>query len=404
MKMAGRRQRIVAVGQMGGSTIVINATLRGIVEEADRRKISVLGVQNGWKGLSQSEFRDMNKFTKPEMMEIARSPAAYLRTMKSDFKVTDGNAGSLVENLARQNVSVFYAIGGNSTAEVLMRLSSAARNAGIEMAFVHVPKTVDNDLLENDHTPGYGSGAKYLAESSIGIDRYNCTNGGVHIRIVMGRNAGWLTAATALARIDHGDGPHMIYVPEVNFSIEQFKHDVANAMSQWGRAHVTVSEGINTLIGDEKVLVGKIAAEKIGRGAPIDPNTGQISLSAVSQQLVEYLRNEIMGANIARETRMDVVGYATCSFPYPSLVDAREAYEVGQSAVRYSLERGDGSVTINRLYGGDIYAVEYGFVPLNAVARGTRELPPEFITSCGNDITYKFIDYAMPLVGELKFR
>jgi len=261
----------------------------------------------------------------------------------------------------------------------------------------HIPKTIDNDLRVHDHTPGYGSAAKFVAAAIMGDDYDNRSLPGIKIDVLMGRNAGYLTAAAALARQHSEDGPHLIYIPEQPVDIDKFVADVDAIYTKRGRCLIAVSEGIIT--PDGKTWF-EVLAETHERDAH-----GNLQLSG-SGELGDHMANLIekrltpAGGKKLR-VRADTFGYIQRSFPgCVSEVDAKEARMVGQLAVRFSVERGNrGSVAMKRVGTGD-YRVEYFLTPLDSVAKETRKMDPSFYQE-GNDVTEAFLDYARPLVGRL---
>jgi 6-phosphofructokinase len=259
----------------------------------------------------------------------------------------------------------------------------------------HVPKTIDNDLRVNDHCPGYGSAARYVACCFQGNDLDNRALPGVKIDVVMGRNAGWLTAAASLARMDATSGPHLIYVPERPVSLDDMARQIGEVHERLGRCLVAVSEGVRGTNG--KVLLDSEAAEKDSHGNVQLSGSGALG-DFIAQQVKERLKAKYPKLRL----RTDTLGYAQRSFVgCTSEVDAREARMVGEAACTYAM-RGDldGTVAIHRLPGDD-YAVEPTLVALKQVARVTREMPDEFLAPSGHDVTPAYVEYARPLVGKL---
>ena len=271
-------------------------------------------------------------------------------------------------------------------------INEAAVKAEYEICCMHIAKTIDNDLLENDHTPGYGSAARFVACAIRGDDLDNRALGGVKIDVIMGRNAGYLTAAAALARVDEDDGPHLIYVPERPFSAEKFCKDVKACMKKYGRCLVAVSEGIADKDGTP--IAAKFSQEVDSHG------NVQLSGTGALGDLLAKLVKEKCGVS---RVRADTFGYLQRSFPgIASEVDQQEARQVGIEAVRAAVDEdvSRGSITIKRKKGKK-YAVYYEVVPLRRVAKDTRHLPDAFLNKAGNYVTEAFLDYVRPLVGSL---
>jgi 6-phosphofructokinase 1 len=270
-------------------------------------------------------------------------------------------------------------------------VNQESHKVGYELRCFHIPKTIDNDLRENDHTPGFGSGARFVACAFMGDDLDNRALPGVKINVVMGRHAGFLTAASALARARADSGPHLIYLPERPFDVDRFCADVKAVYEKYGRCVVAVSEGISDAKGTP------IAAAYTKE---VDSH-GNVQLSG-SGALGDLLAGFIKQKTDISRVRADTLGYLQRSFPgVVSPVDAKEARAVGATAVRMAVTtHPDGSVAIRRRE-GRVYGVTFACVELQSVARDTRHMPDEFIAPSGNDVTPAFIAYAKPLVGEL---
>ncbi|MBI4581930.1 MAG: 6-phosphofructokinase, partial [Planctomycetes bacterium] len=265
------------------------------------------------------------------------------------------------------------------------------------------PKTIDNDLLVTDHCPGYGSAAKFVASAFIGDNLDNRALQGVKINILMGRNAGWLTAASILARQRPDDGPHLVYLPERPFDIDKFVADVASVHSRYERCVVAVSEG---LVDSKGELWAKKVSILKADSVQTDPH-GNIELSAGAGSLADYLAGTLRAkCKTIKRVRADTFGYLQRSFPgVRSEIDAWEARLVGQMAVSYSLDADqDGSVALVRLP-STTYAVGTKLVALADVAPDdppfTTVVPDEYINEAGNNVLNSFRDYVSPLVGDL---
>lgn len=391
------------VGQAGGPTAVINQSLVGVIEEAQKFSHikKLLGARHGVRGIINEQFIDLNLQPKSMLEMVARTPAAALGATRDK---PDKEYCERIFNVFRKNdVRYFFYIGGNDSAETANIISSMAADAHYELRVIHIPKTIDNDLLVTDHCPGYGSAAKFVASAFIGDNLDNRALKGVKINIIMGRNAGFLTAASILARHRPDDGPHLVYLPERPFDIDQFVRDVQEVFDRYGRCLVAVSEGIADSDGKlwaEKVSV--LRQENLARDA-----FGNLQLSAGAGSLADYLAGTLRNRskNITR-VRSDSFGYLQRSFPgYESEVDAWEARLVGQMAVPYSLDDTPaGSVALIRLP-STTYTVGTKLIGLREVAPEkppkTKEVPAEYINEAGNNVLNSFREYAGPLVGEL---
>jgi len=398
------------VGQAGGPTAVINQSLVGVIQEVQKYDhiTHLLGARHGIKGILQNEYIDLKR-QPTEMLElVACTPASALGSTR--YKPKDDDFERIVDSFRRNDVRYFFYIGGNDSAEAAQIINKMAQDRRYDLRVIHIPKTIDNDLLVTDHCPGYGSAAKFVASAFIGDNLDNRALPGVKINILMGREAGFITAASILARQREDDGPHLIYVPERPFTVEKFIRDVHEVLDRFGRCLVAVSEGIR----DEKGVLWtqKIVEEMGKRGGSnhiVEKDSfGHVQLSGTGV-LADYLAGvaKIELSQVRREARVraDTYGYLQRSFPAWSEVDAWEARLVGQMAVSYSLDTDqDGSVALVRLPGTS-YACGTHLVPLEAVAPATepktKKLPDEYIAPEGNYINDQFLVYVGPLVGNL---
>lgn len=292
------------------------------------------------------------------------------------------------------DIRYFFYIGGNDTAETADILGRVAAAANYEVQLFHVPKTIDNDLMVTDHCPGYPSAAKFVAQALMGDDCDNTSLGGVKIDVIMGRHAGWLTAAAGLGRRDEADGPHLIYVPEVAFDMQRFLERVATVMDEHGRCVAAVSEGIHDADGE---LIAS-SKDKDSHGNVQLSGTGALG-DLLAGRVKEHLGK---GARV----RADTFGYLQRSyFGVVSAQDALEAREVGREAVRVATsgKRNSGSLVIERGELDGRYAPQYAVAKLAQVAGKTQVMPAEFLLGDDN-VSSAFKDWAMPLVGELPVR
>ena len=380
----------VLVAQGGGPTAVINQSFVGVVLES--RKFSqvtrVYGALHGVRGVVEEDLIDLTEATTRNLNAVAETPSSGLLTTRD--KPDAAYCRKIFEVCKAHDVRYFFYVGGNDSADTCSIVNEEASKAGYELRVIHVPKTIDNDLKVTDHCPGYGSAAKYVAQAFAGVNLDNRALPGVYIGVVMGRHAGFLTAAAALARKYPDDGPHLIYLPERPFSKKRFIADVKKAYAKHGRCMVAVSEGI----ADSR---GRAIAEQFSGGERDSHGNVQLSgTGALGDHLASWIRN---GTNITR-VRADTLGYIQRSFlGCVSEVDQAEAREVGEKAAQFAIwHNSDGSVAIKRI--GD-YAVEYFLTPLSSVARHATEMPNKFINKEGNDVTEAFLRYARPLTGSL---
>ena len=380
------------IAQSGGPTVVINQSLVGAVLEAQKHKAikKIYGSLHGLKGILEENLCDLGQETKANLELVAQTPSSALGSVRK--KPTPEDCIKVFAVLQKYNIRYFFYIGGNDSAETTHIINEAAQQAGYQLKCFHICKTIDNDLKENDHTPGFGSAAKFVAQAFMGDNLDNRALPGVKINVVMGRGAGFLTAASALARTFPGDGPHLIYVPERAFSLEQFVADVQRVMAEQKRCVVAVSEGIVDKTGEP------IASQFI---TEVDSH-GNKQLSG-SGALGDALAKEIKEKAQISRVRSDTFGYLQRSFVgVVSAVDAKEARLAGATAVKFATggKFDNGSTAIKRAP-GKVYKTWIERTELKNVAKETRHMPDEFINAAGNDVTAAFLKYAAPIVGPL---
>lgn len=383
-----RLQGKVVVAQGGGPTAVINQSLVGVVLESRKfpQVSKVYGAINGVNGIINEEFLDLTQETTHNLERVARTPSSALFSTRD--KPDEAYCKEIFNVFKAHNVRYFFYIGGNDSADTVRIVNEQAELANYELRAIHIPKTIDNDLMVNDHTPGYGSAAKFVAQAFIGTNLDNRALPGVHIGVVMGRHAGFLTAASSIAQKYPDDGPHLIYLPERHFRIENFLDDVKNVYDQYGRCIVAVSEGIQ----DEHGI--PIVSKLIEREKDAHGNIQLSGTGALGDLLSTQVKDQL---NIQR-VRSDTFGYLQRSFMgCVSDVDQQEAREVGEKAAQFAIWHNiDGSITIHRT---GYYSVDYKLTPFHEVAAKTKLMPDEFINAKGNNVTEAFKYYVTPLLG-----
>ncbi len=378
------------VAQGGGPTAVINQSMAGVVLEA--RKFSqvthVYGALHGVNGIINENLVDLTDVPAANLEAVAVTPSAGLLSTRD--KPDEAYCAKIFEVCRQHNIRFFFYCGGNDSADTCHIVNRQAAHAGYDLRVIHVPKTIDNDLKVTDHCPGFGSAAKFVAQAFAGVNLDNRAIPGVYIGVVMGRHAGFLTAASALGRKYEDDGPHLIYLPERPLTLEKFGTEVQVVYKKYGRCVVAVSEGV----ADEKGEA--IAAQFTGGEKDSHGNVQLSGTGALGDMLAQYIKSV---AKIKR-VRADTLGYLQRSFlGCVSEVDQVEARTVGEKAAYYAIRHGlDGSVAMKRT--GN-YAISYFLTPLETVARFTNNLPDAYINEAGNDVTEEFIRYARPLVGTL---
>ncbi|MBF4694121.1 6-phosphofructokinase [Fusibacter ferrireducens] len=377
------------VAQGGGPTAVINQSMVGVVLEARRyaQVERIYGAVHGVEGIVNEEFMDLTRETVANLEAVAATPSSGL--LSTRVKPTPEFCKKMFESMKAHNIRFFFYIGGNDSSDTVRIVNEEAQSQNYEFRAVHIPKTVDNDLVINDHTPGFGSAARYVASAFAGINYDNRALAGVYIGVIMGRHAGFLTGASALGRVFEEDGPHLIYFPERPFIIDNFLADVKNVYEKYGRCIVAVSEGIQDETGE--AIVTKLQ-DNVERDAH-----GNVQLSGTGA-LGDLLVAEVKAKLGIGRVRADTLGYMQRSFlGCVSDTDQKEAREVAEKAVQFALiDNLDGSVVMERT--GD-YAVGYRLVDLKEVAAKTKHMPEEFMNAEGNNVTEAFIKYARPLIG-----
>lgn len=379
----------ILVAQGGGPTAVINQALVGVALEARRfgQIGHIYGALHGVRGIIDEDLVDLTQETSHNLELVANTPSSALGSTrdKPDAKYCH----EIFRVLQAHKIGHFFYIGGNDSSDTVRIVSEEAHAARYPLRCIHVPKTIDNDLVGNDHTPGFPSAARFVAQAFAGLNLDNAALPGVYVGVVMGRHAGFLTAASALGKKFPDDGPHLIYLPERTFVLEKFLADVKATYERYGRCVVAVSEGIHDASGTP---ITALLAKDLEQDAH-----GNLQLSG-NGALADLLCQEIKTKLNIKRVRGDTFGYLQRSFiGCVSDVDQREAREVGEKAVQFGMwGQVDGSVAIKRT---GFYSVDYELLPLTAVAGKTRTMEDHFITDSGTDVTDAFRMYLRPLLG-----
>ncbi len=386
----------VVIGQSGGPTAVINQTLIGVVKACRANPkvfTKVLGAIHGIQGILDGKFHDFANETDANLELVAGTPSAALKSVR--HKATPEDGKKIFARFKELGVRYFFYIGGNDTAETTNIINELAHAEGYDLTCFHCPKTIDNDLRVTDHCPGYGSAAKFVTQAFMGDNLDNRSLSGIKINIVMGRNAGWLTAASVLARQFPGDGPHLIYCPEADFSLDAFCADVEAIYRKLGRCVVAVSEGIHGPNGQEIVTTGEVDSHG---------NKQLSGTGAMGDFLSDVLKKHLAKTWPEKKHRIraDTFGYLQRCFPgVISETDASEARLAGSAAVAAALaDVKSGSVAFKRNDGA--YGVTTFITPLPTVAKETKPMPREWLNAAGNDVVSEIVlPYLKPLVGTL---
>ncbi|WP_288527128.1 6-phosphofructokinase [uncultured Eubacterium sp.] len=378
------------IGQSGGPTAVINSSLAGAISCAfAQEKIgTVYGMINGIEGFFNEHLIDLNSVfeNKPYMMNsLKHSPAMYLGSCRYKLSGSQEEFEKAFELLEKYNIGYFFYIGGNDSMDTVKQMSEYAKKINSDVRFVGIPKTIDNDLVGIDHSPGFGSAAKYIAscvrEVAYDTTIYNIKS--IHIIEAMGRDAGWIAGSAALAKEGTALAPHLIYLPEVAFSTEQFLKDVNNMLEKYNSVIVVVSEGIRDKDGNY------ISAE-----ASNTDKFGHIMLSGVGAYLKSVIENKI-GCKV-RALEPGVLQRSAAHIA--SHTDMNEAFSLGEVAVKAAVDGQTGVFSTIRRTSDSPYCVEYGTEDVRVVANAVKTVPREWINAEGNYVTEEFLNYVRPLV------
>lgn len=386
----------VIVGQSGGPTAAINSSLAGVYRTArDRGAGKVYGMLHGIQGLLQERYIDLSEYITSDLDTelLKRTPAAFLGSCR--YKLPEIHEDRAVYNkifeiLEKLNIEAFIYIGGNDSMDTIKKLSDYAIVTGFPTRFVGCPKTIDNDLALTDHTPGYGSAAKYIGTSVKEIIRdsfsLEYSKGLVSIVEIMGRNAGWLTGAAALAQGEDCTGPDLIYLPELPFDVEKFGEKVRDLLSKKSSVVVAVSEGI-------RLADGRYVCE-LGQSIDFVDAFGHKQLSGTANYLASYIAGEIGCKTRAIELSTLQRAASHCS----SRVDILEAYQVGGAAVKAADEGDSGKMVVLQRLSDDPYQASTEVKDVHKIANDEKLVPRSWVNEEGDYVTEDFISYVRPLI------
>lgn len=386
------------VGQSGGPTAVINASLYGVVYEALNREDvigTIYGMINGIEGFLNENMMDMKPLEANGELELIKTtPGSYLGSCRYKLPedLTDAVYPQLFEKFEKYNIGYFFYIGGNDSMDTVDKLSKYLNDKGItDITVVGAPKTIDNDLCGTDHCPGFGSAAKYIGTTFAELER-DChvyTTKAVTIVEVMGRDAGWLTAASCLARANGAKGPDFIYLCEVPFSIDTFLKDVKAKLEEQDAVIIAVSEGV-------KNKDGRYISEEVQSSA-VD-SFGHSYIAGAAKVLEDAVRNEI-GCKV-RSIELNLM--QRCAAHLASATDIQESRMLGKAACQYALEGAGGMMAAVIRTSDKPYATEFKALPVCDIANAIKSVPADYINNAGNDVTEKMVDYLTPLIqGEM---
>jgi 6-phosphofructokinase 1 len=382
----------IAVAQSGGPTCAINASLVGVFKESLKESSidAIFGSVNGIEGIIQNHMINLKSMilTNDDMELLKQTPSTVLGSCRyklPDWQDDEEVYKKIVDTLRQRNIGAFFYIGGNDSMDTVNKLSEYFRTINLDVKVIGIPKTIDNDLCITDHTPGFGSAAKYVATTMNEITRDSIVYSIPSVTIVeiMGRHAGWLTASSAVLHAMGETAPHLIYVPEVKFSLDNFLRDVRQELSKHKAVIVAVSEGIEVPDGVQSGLVD---------------NFGHKYLSGIGKYLEDVVRSEI-GCKV-RSIELNVM--QRCSSHLGSRTDIEESESIGAAGVRCALSGQTGRVMVFKRISDVPYTVSIDSADASKIANQEKFLPKKFINSAGNNITDAALNYFLPLIqGEL---
>ena len=384
----------VIVGQSGGPTAVINASLAGVFKTArDRGAKKVYGMLHGIRGLLEEKYVDLSQHIKSDLDIdlLKRTPSSFLGScrfklpeIKDDTEIYDRIFGIL----DKLEVEYFFYIGGNDSMDTIKKLSDYAILNGSKIRFMGVPKTIDNDLAVTDHTPGFGSAAKYIASITKEVIRDGLVYGTKSVTIleIMGRNAGWLTGAAALAKGEDCEGPDMLFLPEITFDVDKFMRKVGELQEKKGSVVVAVSEGV-------KVADGRYVCELTDNIDFVDA-FGHRQLTGTARYLAEKISREVG----CKTRAIEFNSLQRCASHIVGRVDITEAFQVGGAAVKAAFEGETGQMIILKRVSDDPYLCVTDLYDVHKIANVEKKVPLEWINEDGDYVTPEFINYVRPLI------
>lgn len=384
------------VAQSGGPTVAINASLAGVINGVMRsgKYATCYGSINGILGILNENYLNLTEMIDDEekLERLKVTPAMYLGSCRHklpNYKDDDSPYVFIFNQFAKLNIKAFFYIGGNDSMDTVLKLSDYAAKINSDIRIIGIPKTIDNDLCVIDHTPGFGSAAKYIASTMLEVahDTFIYAVKSVTIVEIMGRDAGWLTASSALARNEYNTAPHLIYLPEVAFDKEQFLNDIREKLKTLNNVIVAVSEGIRDENGDY-ITASKAVADQFGHQ----------QLSGAGKAL-EFLVKENIGVKV-RSVEVNVL--QRCAAHMASATDLNESFTLGNKAVSLAGEGITASMVTLERVSNTPYEVRYDHAPIAGIANEAKSIPREWINETGNDITPALYEYLKPLIqGEV---
>ena len=390
----------IIVGQSGGPTSVINASLAGVYKAAkDLGTKRIYGMLNGIEGLIDGRYVNLCDYVKSDMdiEMLKRTPASFLGTCRYKLKDVcdkEEDYAKIFAHLRKLDVKTFFYIGGNDSMDSLNKMAGYAAAADVNLRVMGVPKTIDNDLVITDHTPGYGSAAKYIASTmkELILDVLAYRSKSVLIVEIMGRNAGWLTAAAGLAKGEDNPGPDMILLPELHFDDEDFIKRVGEMILTKKSLVIAISEGLRDKEGEY------LSRKESGVKLESDP-FGHVTLSGAGHYLRRLISREL---GVKRVRSVEFSSIQRCAAHISSRTDINEAFNAGAHAVQAAVQGETAKMVVFNRASNDPYSITYSTSPVSSIANAEKKMPFEWIDEKNHLVHKEFLDYARPLImGEL---
>ena len=383
------------VAQSGGPTVAINASLAGVIHASVGHYGTAYGSINGILGILNQNYLNLTELTasgRDALQQLATTPAMYLGSCRyklKDYREDPSDYEKIFEQFDALNIKGFFYIGGNDSMDTVLKLSDYAASIGSDIRIIGIPKTIDNDLMITDHTPGFGSAAKYIASTLLEIahDTIIYPVKSITIVEIMGRDAGWLTAASALARNTYCDAPHLIYLPECTFNTEDFLADVRELLTERDNVIVAVSEGIHDAEGNY-ISAGESATDTFGHS--------QLSGAGKALEL-------LIKASIPVKVRsVEINILQRCAAHLSSATDLKEAFFSGEKAVTLALQGVTASMVVMKRTSDEPYTIVYDYAKIKNIANEAKSVPRKWINARSNNVTEEMLAYLTPLIqGEV---
>ncbi|WP_300379555.1 6-phosphofructokinase [Clostridium sp.] len=381
------------IAQSGGPTAVINSSVIGLLEKNKEMGYyeNVFAGLNGIEGILNENIINLSNLSNEEINEFKYTPSSGLGSCR--YKMKDVNESldeyeQLIDILNSNNIKAFFYIGGNDSMDTVDKLGKYSKDKGVDIKFIGIPKTIDNDLMFTDHTPGFGSASKFISTITLEtyLDSSVYTNNGIFILETMGRDTGWLAASASLARINNKPVADFIYLPEIAFDVISFLEDVREKFNKQNKVFIVVSEGLKTANGNFLTEANSVDNDKFGHS-----QLGGVGV---------YLKNLIINSGITSRVKSLELGILQrCTMHCSSKVDIDEAFNVGAAALKYSLDNNNGYMVSIKRESNSPYKVTYPLIDASKVANNVKYFPTSLINSSGNNIKEEALEYFLPLIS-----